>query len=32
VLEKRRKRMEEIILYKTKRSLNSILEDINIPS
>lgn len=32
VLEKRRKRMEEIILYKTKRSLTSILEDINIPS
>lgn len=30
VLEKRRKRMEEIILYKTKRSLTSILEDINI--
>lgn len=32
VLEKRRKGMEEIILYKTKRSLTSILEDINIPS
>lgn len=32
VLEKRRKRMEEIILYKTKRSLTSILEDISIPS